>query len=131
MSERLTRRVFSGTPWEAQVAYCRATRRGPFVSVAGTTASGEDGVVGRGDAYRQASFVFDRIESALDELGAGLADVVRTRMYVRDIAADWEAVGRAHAERFGEHPPASTMVEVARLIDDEHLVEIEVDAVVL
>ena len=130
MSERVTQRAFSGAPWESEVGYCRATRRGPFVSVAGTTATDAGGVVGIGDAYRQATFAFDLIESALEELGARLDDVVRTRMYVRDIEANWRSIGRAHAERFAEHPPAASMIEVSRLIDAEHLVEIEVDAVV-
>ena len=119
-----------GLPWEATVCYSRAVRVDQFVFVSGTTASRPDGnVTGEGDAYAQAAAIFDKIERALTEAGASMRDVVRTRMFVTDID-DWEAVGRAHAERFGEIRPAATMVEVTRLIDPRLLVEIEVDAVV-
>ncbi len=123
-------RTFTGTPWEAKVSYCRAIRRGPFVYVSGTTASDESGNVIGGDAYSQAQFIFEKIERALRELGASLADVVRTRMFVVDIS-QWEQIGQAHHEAFKDHPPTATMVEVTRLVDERHLVEIEVDAVVL
>lgn len=121
-------RVSSGARWEPIVGYCRAIQVGDRIYVTGTTSLDENGeVVGHGDAYAQTVQSIRNIESALAKLGASLAHVVRTRMFVTDISR-WEEVGRAHGEFFREHPPAATMVEVSRLIDPEMLVEIEADA---
>ena len=123
--------VSSGAAWEPVVGYSRAVRVGPWVSVAGTTAAADGGgAVGGDDVGAQTREALRRIAAALEEAGAGLEHVVRTRMYVTDISR-WEEVGRVHGEVFGEVRPASTMVEVRRLIDPALLVEVEADAVVL
>jgi enamine deaminase RidA (YjgF/YER057c/UK114 family) len=123
-------RFGSGIVWESSVGYSRAVRAGPFVIVAGTTAVDEDGVVhAPGDAYGQAVLALDAVQAALAAAGARLDQVVRTRLYVTDIARSDE-VGRAHGERFADVRPASTMVQVAALIDPRMLVEIEAMAYV-
>lgn len=122
--------VSSGGPWEAVVGYSRAVRVGPHVHVAGSTAAAEDGsVLFPGDAYGQARVTLQRIQAALAHAGARMEDVVRTRMFVTDIAR-WQEIGRAHGEFFAHVRPAATMVEVRALIHPAMLVEIEVEAYV-
>lgn len=121
--------ISSGAVWEDIVGYSRAVRVGNIIEVSGTTAVDGNIIIGRGDLYTQTKFILQKIEKTLVEAGASMSDVTRTRMYVTDISI-WEKAGKAHAEYFSGIRPASTMVEVSRLIDPDLMIEIEVTAVV-
>ena len=128
MKDSVRQNISSGVPWESIVGYSRAVRVGNHIWVAGTTATDENGnVVGVGDVAAQTRYVLKKIGRALNDAGATFTDVVRTRIFVTDIS-QWEIIGRMHGEIFGSIRPAATMVEVAKLIDPQHLIEIEVDA---
>ncbi|MBK8497130.1 MAG: RidA family protein [Chitinophagaceae bacterium] len=125
----MRKKISSGSPWEDQVGYSRAVRVGNIIEVAGTTAMDGDVPVGRGDVYAQTVFIFQKIEKTLQQAGAGMQDVVRTRMFITDISK-WEEAGKAHAEFFKDIRPVATMVEVSKLINNDLLIEIEVSAIV-
>jgi len=125
-----TKRVYSNAPWEKQVGYCRALRRGPHIWVTGTAPIMDDGsTYAPGDPYAQTARALELIEKALTALDAGMEHVVRTRLYVTDITR-WEAIGRAHAAVFKEFPPTTTMIQVSGLIAPDMMIEIEADAFV-
>jgi enamine deaminase RidA (YjgF/YER057c/UK114 family) len=121
--------ISSGTPWEDKVGYCRAVRIGNIIEVSGTTSVDGDSLIGKDDLYSQTKFIILKIEKALQNAGAELTDVVRTRMYVTDISK-WEEAAKAHAEFFIAIKPVTTLVEVSRLIDPDMLIEIEASAVI-
>lgn len=127
MSNRIN--YASGSPWEEIVGYSRAVKIGNTVEVTGTVADREGELLGGEDAYLQAKHALEKIQETLEKAGATMSDVVRTRMFVTNIQRDWQAIGRAHQEFFGDIKPCTTMVEVSRLIDDKYLVEIEATAV--
>lgn len=125
-----SQRTFSNAPWEKRVGYCRAIKRGSAIAVTGTTSLDDGGAIhAPGDAYGQALRCFQLITRALEALGADTSCVIRTRMFVTDISR-WQEYGKAHAEVFGEHPPATSMLEVKALIDPAMLIEVEADAIV-
>ena len=127
MSNRIN--ISSKSPWEDEIGYCRAVRIGNVIEVSGTTAMDGETLIGMGDMYEQATFIIQKIEKALMEAGSSLNDVIRTRMYVTDME-QWQEAGRAHGEFFKNIKPASTMVEVSKLISPDLLIEIEASAII-
>lgn len=127
MSERTN--ISSGSPWEDVVGYSRAVRIGNTVEVTGTVADDHGELIGGADPYLQSKFALQKIKGVLEQAGAKMEDVIRTRIYVTDIS-QWEAIGKAHQEAFGEIKPCTTMVQVSRFIDDKYLVEIEASAII-
>lgn len=125
----MRKQIFTGTPWEEVVGYCRAIRVGNTIEVSGTTAMDGDKLVGKDHIYEQTAFIFKKIEAALTQLDASMKDVVRTRMYVTDIS-QWQQVAKAHAEVFKDIKPVTSMVEVSKLISPDLLIEIEVTAII-
>lgn len=125
----MKRKVSSGSPWEDIVGYSRAIRVGNTIEVAGTTAMDGDVLIGKDDVYAQTKFIILKIEKALQQLGAGLHNVVRTRMFVTDIIL-WEDIGKAHGEFFSDIKPVATMVQISKLIHPDLLIEIEVTAII-
>ncbi|MBA2562780.1 MAG: RidA family protein [Chitinophagaceae bacterium] len=125
----MKQKISSGSFWEDVVGYSRAVKAGNIIEVAGTTAMDAENVIGEGDVYEQAIFIFTKIEKVLLQLGSGLQDIIRTRMYVTNID-EWESVGRAHAKVFRHIKPVATLIEVKRLIDPRLLIEIEITAIV-
>ena len=121
--------ISSGAVWEDKVGYCRAVRIGNIIEVSGTTSVEGDILIGKDDLYAQTKFILQKVEKALHEAGAKMTDIVRTRMYVTDIS-NWEDAGKAHAEFFRDIKPATTMIEVSRLIHADMLIEIEVSAII-
>ncbi len=124
----MRKNISSGSPWEDKVGYSRAVRIGNVIEVTGTVADNEGQLIGGSDPYLQTKYALEKIEHTLIKAGATLKDVIRTRIYVVNID-DWEVIGNAHAEVFGEIKPCTTMVEVSRLIDSKYLVEIEASAI--
>jgi len=125
-----SRKLFgSGAPWEDIVGYSRAVQVGNVIEISGTTASDGDTIIGKGDVYGQTVFILEKIKKVLEEAGSGIEDVVRTRMFVTDIA-EWEKAARAHSQFFKDIKPATTMVQVSKLINDELLIEIEATALI-
>jgi enamine deaminase RidA (YjgF/YER057c/UK114 family) len=125
----MRQQIGSGSPWEDIVGYSRAVKVDNTIEVAGTTAMDGDVLVGEGDVYLQTKFILNKVEKALHQLGGSLKDVVRTRMFVTNIK-DWELVGKAHGEFFGNIKPVATMVQVQQLINEKMLIEIEVTAII-
>ena len=121
--------ISSGSPWEDIIGYSRAVKIGNVVEISGTTASSDNGIVGKNDLYAQTKFILEKVSGVLKEAGADMQDVIRTRMFLTNIS-QWEEAARAHGEYFKDIKPVTTMVEVSKLIDDDMLIEIEVSAII-